>query len=79
MRYVKIPTMENVIEVNPEKLGGTPVFAGTRVPIQNLFDYIEGGETIEDFLEGFPPVTREQAITVLELAKASLLVGSAKN
>ena len=71
--------MENVIEVNPEKLGGTPVFAGTRVPIQNLFDYIEGGETIEDFLEGFPPVTREQAITVLELAKASLLVGSAKN
>jgi uncharacterized protein (DUF433 family) len=71
--------MENVIEVNPEKLGGTPVFAGTRVPIQNLFDYIEGGETIEDFLEGFPPVTREQAITVLELAKASLLIGSAKN
>lgn len=71
--------MENVIEVNSEKLGGTPVFAGTRVPIQNLFDYIEGGETLDDFLEGFPPVTREQAITVLELAKASLLIGSAKN
>jgi uncharacterized protein (DUF433 family) len=79
LKYVKIPTMENVIEVNSEKLGGTPVFAGTRVPIQNLFDYIEGGETLDDFLEGFPPVTREQAITVLELAKASLLIGSAKN
>ncbi|MFT3743808.1 MAG: DUF433 domain-containing protein [Pyrinomonadaceae bacterium] len=57
-----------VVEVNPEKLSGTPVFAGSRVPIQNLFDYIEGGDTLEDFLEGFPPVTREQAINVLELA-----------
>jgi uncharacterized protein (DUF433 family) len=62
-----------VIEINPEKVSGTPVFAGTRVPIQNLFDYIEGGESLEDFLEGFPPVTREQAIAVLELAKNSLL------
>lgn len=71
--------MSNVIEVNPEKLSGTPVFAGTRVPIQNLFDYIEGGDTLEDFLEGFPPVTREQAIDVLELAKRSLLKETAKN
>jgi uncharacterized protein (DUF433 family) len=47
----------NVIEINPNKVSGTPVFAGTRVPIQNLFDYVEGGETLEDFLEGFPPVT----------------------
>ena len=70
--------MENVIEVNPNKLGGTPVFAGTRVPIQNLFDYIEGGDTLEDFLEGFPPVTREQAI-VLELAKSTLLGEAARN
>lgn len=62
-----------LIEVNPEKVSGTPVFAGTRVPIQNLFDYLEGGETIEAFLEGFPPVTREQAIGVLELAEASLI------
>ena len=62
-----------VIEIDPEKVSGTPVFAGTRVPIQNLFDYLEGGDTLEDFLEGFPPVTREQAIQVLEMAEASLL------
>lgn len=71
--------MRRSIEVNPEKLSGVPVFAGTRVPIQNLFDYIEGGDTLEDFLEGFPPVTREQAIDVLELAKRSLLKEAAKN
>ena len=66
--------MENgLIEINPEKVSGAPVFAGTRVPIQNLFDYLEGGETLEDFLEGFPPVTREQAIGVLELAEKSLI------
>ncbi len=60
--------LNDVIEINPEKLSGTPVFVGTRVPIQNLFDYIEGGDTLEDFLDGFPPVTREQAVDVLELA-----------
>jgi len=69
----------DLIEIKPEKLSGTPVFAGTRVPIQNLFDYIEGGDTLEDFLEGFPPITREQAIEVLELAKRSLLKETAKN
>jgi uncharacterized protein (DUF433 family) len=63
---------DEIIEINPEKVSGTPVFAGTRVPIQNLFDYIEGGESLEDFLEGFPPVTRKQAVAVLELAKKSL-------
>jgi uncharacterized protein (DUF433 family) len=68
-----------VIEINPKKVSGTPVFAGTRVPIQNLFDYIEGGESLEDFLEGFPPVTREQAVAVLELAKNSLLKEAANN
>ena len=71
--------VNDLIEINAEKLSGTPVFAGTRVPIQNLFDYIEGGETLEDFLEGFPPITREQAIDVLELAKHSLLSETAKN
>lgn len=60
------------IEVNPEKVSGTPVFAGTRVPIKNLFDYLEGGENLEDFLEGFPPVSREQAVAVLEMAEKSL-------
>ena len=60
----------DAIEINPEKVSGTPVFAGTRVPVKNLFDYLEGGESIDDFLEGFPPVTREQAIAVLEMAES---------
>lgn len=64
---------DSVIEVNPEKLSGTPVFAGTRVPIKNLFDYLEGGDSLNDFLDGFPPVTREQAVTVLEMAEESLI------
>jgi len=68
-----------VIEINPRKVSGQPVFAGTRVPIQNLFDYLEGGDSLEDFLAGFPPVTRDQAIEVLELAKKSLLKESAAN
>lgn len=68
-----VKTLETVVSVHPERLSGTPVFVGTRVPIQNLFDYLEGGETLEDFLEGFPPVTREQAVAVLELAKERLL------
>ena len=68
-----------VIEINPNKVSGMPVFAGTRVPIQNLFDYIEGGETLENFLEGFPPVTLEQAIAVLEQAKKSLFEEAANN
>ncbi len=68
-----------VIEINQNKVSGTPVFSGTRVPIKNLFDYIEGGETLEDFLEGFPPVTREQAVAVLELAEKSLIKEATKN
>lgn len=51
-----------VIIKNPDILGGTPVFRGTRVPVQTLFDYLEGGETLEDFLEGFPTVSRESAV-----------------
>jgi uncharacterized protein (DUF433 family) len=65
-----------IIVRNPEVLGGTPVFRGTRVPIQTLFDYLEGGETLEDFLEGFPTVTREAALAVLEEAKQLLLARS---
>ena len=68
-----------VIEINPEKMSGTPVFAGTRVPIKNLFDYLEGGDSLEDFLEGFPPVTREQAVAVLEMAEKSLFKEVAKS
>ena len=63
----------NVIVKNREILGGTPVFRGTRVSVQTLFDYLEGGETIEDFLEGFPTVSREAAIAALEEAKDLLL------
>ena len=62
-----------VIVKDPNILGGTPVFRGTRVPIQTLFDYLEGGETLEDFLEGFPTVTREVAIAALEEARELLL------
>jgi uncharacterized protein (DUF433 family) len=63
----------NFIVKNPDILGGTPVFRGTRVPIQTLFDYLEGGETIENFLEGFPTVSREAAVAALEEAKDLLL------
>ena len=65
----------NLIETNPNKMSGTPVFYGTRVPIQNLFDCIEEGETIDQFLEQFPTVTREQVNGVLELSKERLLEG----
>ena len=58
----------NAINIDPEVLGGTPVFNGTRVPIQALFDYIETGETLEEFLENFPTVSKQQAIAVLEMA-----------
>jgi uncharacterized protein (DUF433 family) len=56
-----------IIWVNPERMSGAPCFAGTRVPIKNLFDYLEGNETLDMFLEGFPGVTREQATAVLKL------------
>jgi uncharacterized protein (DUF433 family) len=62
-----------VITKTPDILGGTPVFHGTRVPVQTLFDYLEGGETLEDFLEGFPTVSREMALAALEEAKHLLL------
>jgi uncharacterized protein (DUF433 family) len=64
---------QHLIERDPEKLGGTPVFVGTRVPIKNLFDYIETDETLESFLEDFPTVTREQALGVLEASREYLL------
>ena len=57
-------------------MGGTPVFAGTRVPVKTLLDYLEGGETIDDFLEGFPTVRREQVIAFLEEAKARMVASA---
>jgi uncharacterized protein (DUF433 family) len=62
----------DLIEVDSERLGGTPVFAGTRVPIKNLFDYLQGGDDLDDFLEGFPGVSKDHAVTVVEAAKKSL-------
>lgn len=63
-----------IIVKDPEIMGGTPVFRGTRVPFQALLDYLEGGDTLDEFLDDFPTVTREAAITSLEFAK-TLLVG----
>ena len=60
---------EQVIHTDPEILGGTPVFVGTRVPVQALIDYLEGGHPLADFLDDFPTVSREQAIAALEQAK----------
>ena len=60
------------INIDPETMGGTPVFTGTRVSIQALFDYIESGETLDEFLENFPSVKKEYAIQVLEMAKKTL-------
>jgi uncharacterized protein (DUF433 family) len=58
---------------NCDIMGGTPVFCGTRVPVQTLLDYLEAGESIDDFLAGFPSVTRDQVIAFLEAAKDSLI------
>ena len=62
------------IQTDPEILGGTPVFTGTRVPVRSLFDYIEGGESLSDFLAQFPSVQREQAVAVLAMARGMLAV-----
>ena len=68
---------DSVIHIDPEILGGTPVFYGTRVPIKNLFDYLESGESIEYFLEDFKGVKREQVVKVLELSQK--LIESSSN
>lgn len=64
---------KGVVHSDPEIMGGTPVFVGTRVPLQNLIDYLEGGESVEDFLDAFPTVKREQVITVIEAGKLKML------
>ena len=64
---------KSVISRNPKVMGGTAVFSGTRVPVQTLLDYLESGESIDDFLAGFPTVTREQVIEFLEQAKDRLV------
>jgi uncharacterized protein (DUF433 family) len=65
-----------VIVTNPEIQGGVPVFAGTRVPVKNLIDYLESGDRLDKFLDAFPSVTREQAIAALELAREILMANA---
>ncbi len=63
---LQLRAMSCVVKIDPEIMSGAARFAGTRVPIQNLIDYLEGGDSIEDFLDGFPSVSREQVISFLE-------------
>ena len=65
--------LASVIHSDPDILGGTPVFVGTRVPVRSLFDHLESAESIDDFLEGFPSVRRDQVIAVLEASRKELL------
>ncbi len=64
---------EGIVSISAEVMGGTPVFAGTRVPVQTLMDYLETGESIDDFLEGFPTVTRQQISEFLEASTEAVL------
>jgi uncharacterized protein (DUF433 family) len=64
-----VDTMSDLIHSDPDILGGTPVFVGTRVPVKTLLDYLEAGDSLNEFLDHFPSVSREQAVAVLELAK----------
>jgi uncharacterized protein (DUF433 family) len=65
--------MSGPVRIDPEILGGTPIFAGTRVPFQTMIDYLEEGQTLAEFLADFPTVTREQAVAALEEAKEAVL------
>ena len=64
-----MPTNAPVVHRDPEILGGTPVFVGTRVPVKTLYDYLEAGDSLGEFLNDFPAVTREQAVAALEMAR----------
>ena len=63
-----MPTLESIVTVDPDVMSGTPVFAGTRVPVKNLLDYLAAGDPLERFLDHFPSVRREQAVAALEIA-----------
>jgi uncharacterized protein (DUF433 family) len=65
--------LRGIIHCDPEIMGGTPVFAGTRVPLQNLIDALEGGDSIDDFLKGFPSVKRSQTMAVIEAGQFKML------
>lgn len=64
-----MPNTAKIVHSDPEILGGTPVFVGTRVPVKSLYDYLEAGDSLDEFLDSFPSVSREQAIAALELAR----------
>jgi uncharacterized protein (DUF433 family) len=70
---MKREDFKGVIHSDPEIMGSTPVFVGTRVPLQNLIDYLEGGESVDEFLDAFPTVKREQVIAVIEAGKLKML------
>ena len=70
---MNLEDLQGIIHSDPEIMGGTPVFAGTRVPLQTLIDALEGGESIDGFLEGFPSVRRAQAIAVIEAGRLKML------
>ncbi len=69
-------TVDSIVHCDPHILGGTPVFRGTRVPVKNLIDYLSGGDTLDEFLDDFPSVSREQAVAALELARDLLTAGA---
>ncbi len=64
-----MPNTSLIVHSDPEILGGTPVFVGTRVPVKSLYDHLEAGDSLDEFLDSFPSVSREQAIAALELAR----------
>jgi uncharacterized protein (DUF433 family) len=70
---MKMPSVTDIVHSDPEILGGTPVFAGTRVPAKTLFEYLESGETLDEFLRQFPSVSRDRALAALEMARDSVL------
>jgi uncharacterized protein (DUF433 family) len=69
---------EPLITISPEYLSGAPIFTGTRVPVQALFDYIEAGDPLDEFLEDFPNVSREHAVAVLEMARQAAIAEASK-
>jgi uncharacterized protein (DUF433 family) len=71
-----VEDIKRIIHSDPDILGGTPVFVGTRVPVQTLFDYLEAGDPLDEFLRQFPSVRREQAVACLDIARATLLAGA---
>lgn len=73
MKTTKLIDPRSIIQIDPEVMGGMPCFKGTRVPIQNLFDFIEAGDPLNEFLDAFPTVSQEQAVAVLQLAEKSVI------